>query len=97
MKKNKLLNSIKQKVKDKSKDSAPYEKKYLTALKGINTLPEKDILLKTLKFYDALHKTVDIDTIEFMKDGILDKGLVNKYKDESRESMVRFPKNKIYK
>jgi hypothetical protein len=83
MQKNKILKSIKQKVKDKSKDSAPYEKKYATALKGINTLPEKDLLLKTLKFYDTLHKTIDIDTIEFMKDGILDKDLVNKYKDES--------------
>ena len=64
-----------------------YEKKYSKAIKAIETKSNKDILLKTLKFYNELHKTTDITNIKFIKDGILDNDLVGKYKADY-ESMT---------
>jgi len=64
-----------------------YEKKYSIAIKAIETKSNKDILLKTLKFYNELHKTTDITNINFIKDGILDNDLVGKYKADY-ESMT---------
>ena len=64
-----------------------YEKKYSKAIKAIETKSNKDILLKTLKFYNELHKTTDITNINFIKDGILDNDLVGKYKADY-ESMT---------
>ena len=64
-----------------------YEKKYSRAIKAIETKSNKDILLKTLKFYNELHKTTDITNINFIKDGILDNDLVGKYKADY-ESMT---------
>jgi hypothetical protein len=55
--------------------------------KAIETKSNKDILLKTLKFYNELHKTTDITNINFIKDGILDNDLVGKYKADY-ESMT---------
>ena len=64
-----------------------YEKKYSKAINAIETKSNKDILLKTLKFYNELHKTTDITNINFIKDGILDNDLVGKYKADY-ESMT---------
>jgi hypothetical protein len=74
----KFLRTIKRVILE-SKEPV-YEKKYGKLIKLIEGKSNKDMLLKTLKFYDELNKTIDIRTVEFIKDGTLDHALVDKYK-----------------
>jgi len=81
--KNDLYNKIKNDVikYSKLKDKG-YEKMYSTTLKYINKQPEKELLESTLKFYDKLNNSKNIDDIKFIKDGKLDHSLINKYKEK---------------